>query len=458
MTARRAGRLQKATLLCGVLATCMSFAGLPGQAGAQSLQLPGDGPTGVDESQLGLRLPAARDDAQDGNLGRRRGVTVMARQREGYDALGVRQGSFILFPEAALSAGYDSNVSGGPNGDSDVYGQLTARARLVSDWSLHDLAVAAAVSERLYLDNSDASEFTYRLNARGRYDLSRGHNLNGSVSTRQEAQSRTSISEAIPTLEPTIYQASSFEAGSDNSFGRIKLNVAGRYSTFDYDDSLDVAGNPIDNDYRNYDLQEYLLGGGYEIGSGREVFASINYSQRRYDMPVTAAIRDSDGVEILVGLRSDITPLIRGRIGFGYITQDFDNPAFEDRSDIAIDVELAYLATELVTVNLSARRYTENVSNTSAAALLTTSYILGADYEFRRNIILSAAVEYSHGDYVGIPGSADLTALHLDGRWLVNRNYEVIGRLEARERQIDRPTFSGSASEAIASIGLLYRL
>lgn len=453
---QRDGRMSRATLLGGALGLTLSA--LAGQAAAQSLQLPEAGVGSINSgAPIGLRLPAPEEVETPERRGPARGTTVLARPREGFDPVPIRAGSFNVLPEINGSIGYDSNVTGGVNGDSDVVATIGGRATLRSDWSLHALNFSAQADQRFYFDHSDASEFTYDLNANGRYDLTRGHSISGGLLTQRVAQSRVSVSEFGATQEPTMHETFGGNLGTSNRFGRFRTNLSGSYVDYDYKDSVTLGGLPIDNSYRDYALTEFLLGGGYEVSAGREVFASLNFSQRRYDDAASAAFRDSDGYELLVGLASEITPLIRGRIGLGYIEQDFKDPTVEDVDGIAVDIDVSYLATELLTLKVNARRYLENIALPSSTGSMTTSIGVGADFEYRRNVILSGGVEYADGDYVNSPGGAEVLSAYATARYFVNRHYMVAAQLEARTRSFNRLGVIGESDDVVGVIRFVYR-
>ncbi|RYZ41645.1 MAG: hypothetical protein EOP49_28790, partial [Sphingobacteriales bacterium] len=52
---------------------------------------------------------------------------------------------------------------------------------------------------------------------------------------------------------------------------------------------------------------------------------------RRFRLPRGPILRDADGIEVLGGVSSEITPLLRGRLGLGYIYADFKDPNIESR-------------------------------------------------------------------------------------------------------------------------------
>ena len=116
-------------------------------------------------------------------------VTIADRPREDYDPLGIRAGSFFIFPSISLSGTYDSNAfATNDNEDSDVGAILAPRVDVNSNWSRHALnfsagAVGAAwaeYSENDYLDAFAAST--------GRLDITRGGHRHGHPAVRPAAR------------------------------------------------------------------------------------------------------------------------------------------------------------------------------------------------------------------------------------------------------------------------------
>jgi len=76
---------------------------------------------------------------------------VLDRARPDYDQLGIRLGSFLVFPTGQLAESYDTNVfATTTNTKSDFYTTLNPSIALRSDWNVHALDLEASSQTKRY--------------------------------------------------------------------------------------------------------------------------------------------------------------------------------------------------------------------------------------------------------------------------------------------------------------------
>ena len=71
---------------------------------------------------------------------------------EPYDPVGIRIGTFVLFPEVELGGSWYSNVLRSSSAESDMALDLRPSARFVSDWKVHALEFRAASTLSFFSD------------------------------------------------------------------------------------------------------------------------------------------------------------------------------------------------------------------------------------------------------------------------------------------------------------------
>ena len=86
---------------------------------------------------------------------------------EPYDPIGVKVGSFVLFPEMEVGGNAFNNVFRAPKARSDVSFDVRPSARLVSNWNRHALEFSARGAFSFYNEFSTENESSYQLEARG---------------------------------------------------------------------------------------------------------------------------------------------------------------------------------------------------------------------------------------------------------------------------------------------------
>src|SRR5579862_1094683 len=99
----------------------------------------------------------------------------MERARPDYDRLGLRLGSFLLYPTADLSETYDSNIFAVKTGGADdFYTTLAPSLTVLSDWSRHAMALNANGQFKWYAQHDSENENDASLTGQGRIDIETG--------------------------------------------------------------------------------------------------------------------------------------------------------------------------------------------------------------------------------------------------------------------------------------------
>jgi hypothetical protein len=365
-----------------------------------------------------------------------RGVTVLQRARPAFDAVGSRLAGFRLDAAASLQAGVDTNVYRVTDGPSDVFALGQAEASLRSDWNRHALEIEGNLRHRRYSSETLRNLTTYGIEAQGELDISPQARINGEISHRRDARDQFSAEEIAIVLRPVRFDQTSARLRGRYEGGRLVLSANGGYSHVDYESSATLNG--VEQSLRDRDYNSFVAGGqvGYRVSAGAVAFVSASNEWRRYLVDATPR-RDSDALELLAGIESEITPLLFGRVALGFLRTRFSDPSVTSRDSFAIDTQLDYLVTELTTIRLTARRTLRDAALQTAPATLVTSVRLAADHELLRNLIVSPQIYYENADYIATTQSADLFGGGVDARWLINRrlrgNVSVNYRTRATE-------------------------
>lgn len=387
-----------------------------------------------------------------------RGVTVASRSRSDYNALPIRVGSFELSPSITGRVVYDSNVFSQPDGNDDVIGLLRPSVRARSDWSRHAVVFDGTAEARGYSTYGSENGVTYDLGARGQYDVDRGHAIRVDLRHARRLIDRGAVGEVLRTRRPVRYETTSTGLSTNNRFGRFSLGAGARIARSDFEDAFSPAGELVSQRFRNSNRYEAGLDVAYLPTPARSVFASVNMDLSRFRTDVNGIVRDSDGVEALIGVRSEITPLIRGTLAAGFIQVTPKDDRFSTNRNLSFQVDIDYLVTELTTVNLLARRFPQNPGRTTVPTALATELRVGADHELLRNVILSAAAIYQSQDYADERPSVTRWALETGASWLVGRAYRLEASVTYRTRQseTDDLVTGRDFSQFTAGLGVRY--
>lgn len=421
------------------------------QVAGQPSQVPGNPPTPVGQ---GNPEPAA--DAIGSNFRRDGTVTVMQRPREGYEARGMRVGTLLVFPKVTIAAEHSDNIlASSINEKSDTIWRVQPEVSVNSDWSRHQLTVFARTSINRYQDNQAENTTDWGLGAAGRLDVTRATQVNGRLDYTRGTEPRSSPNAQIlpPGTDPVQYDVLAVGLVARHEFNR--LLVTGRLDSqkFEYDSPQTASGTIIDQSYRDRTVTVVGARLDYALSPATAMFADVSTNLRDVNRGTAASAieRSSDGYQALVGVNFEITALMRGDIGVGYMRQKFDNPNTKDLEGFSTSAQVAWLPTQLTTVTLNASRTIEDSAVPDAPGYLSTNLRGRVDHELLRNVILTGQVGYGKDEYSQLVQSGAALAQAREDRrisagvgatYLINRTLGV----SATYNYLDQETRKGVGS------------
>lgn len=360
---------------------------------------------------------------------RDRGVAVKDRPHPEYEALGSRFGPWLVYPKVQTDLGYDSNVlASGTNEISDTVWTVAPEAEIESDWARHSLTGFARGRIIRYFEYDSENTNTWSVGGAGRYDIQRGRNLRGDLSYAREVESRTASNTPTSIAEPIEYDRFAAAGGATWTFNRLRLVGTAGLETYDYEDGVTVSGDVVPQDTRDQTTTTASLRADYALSPATAVFVQAEGNQRRFETgDALTPLRDSDGLNLLVGANFELTELVRGDVGAGYITQSYDDPLYGELSGFSGRARLEYFLTQLVTLGFTANRSVTDSGIIGSAGILTSRYEATADYEFRRNVIVEGRVGLIAEEFDTIDRDNDTYYAGLRATYLLNRSVGVTG-------------------------------
>ncbi len=357
-----------------------------------------------------------------------RGTHVLDRERPEFDAVGIRAGSFMLYPELELGVTYDDNVFGTQNNtDSDIYYGVSPSVSIESDFGRHELNFNGYTDSRFYSSDTSEDRFDWGVAADGIVDVSQFTQIQANVGYDELTEDRTSTNRVAGGIEPTEYDV--FNAGItlNQRFNRLTASVGARYTDNDYKDDAAIGGGIIDQDFRDHEKLEIPVRLSYDVSPDTSIFVAGSYNTREYDQqpPAVAVNRDSNGYDVGIGAAFDFTNLIRGEAFVGYLEQEYDQVGFQKVDGIDFGLNGEWYASELTTVTAGINRSVEESSSAGSSGHLDTNYQVGIAHELQRNIILTADASYLDVEFEGITRDDETISAGVGVQYLVNRNAEL---------------------------------
>jgi hypothetical protein len=353
-----------------------------------------------------------------------------------YEPLGIRAGSFLVFPSLGLTEQYNDNVFADPhNTKDDFITVLEPRVQVQSTFSRHSLGLTAGGNIGFYADHPDENYQDAFIQGNGRLDVTRDNYFNGGLNFGRAHQGRDDP-ENNPNQKNTteIYQYGG-SLSYTHLFNRLNVMVTGAVARDDYEPNQDS-----DRDQNNY------IGGlrtGYFVSPRINTYIYGAYAVGKRDQKV-----DSGGVErdtktwgAGVGAAVELTNLITSDIRVGYSRQSYAEGSFSDNEGVGYGLDLTWTPTQLTTVRATGAGNFVPTSSEGSDTQSNFQSTAGAsvDHELLRNVHLGAHVNYIRDNFNG-PSRTDNGVVVGGGvTYFLNRYFSVNAGYDYQQRWSDFP-------------------
>lgn len=358
-----------------------------------------------------------------------------------YNPVGLRLGTFVLFPETELSVAHTSNVFASANAEGDGIAEARPSLRLVSDWSNHALEAQVSgdlTSHRRFGSENDRA---YRAELRGRLDVTRRTNLQASIGHASAQEERSAI-DAANAGDRASVATDTFAASLNHRFNRLSVQLRGGVTDSTYSD----VGTARDRDVQE---RRIALRGSWEFKPTLQVFTEVEVNDRDFEAASIAdgRLRNSDGLRLRTGVSfGNSSDVLRGEASLGYARQDIADTALEDADGLILDGNLAWRLNGLTSFLFTASSDISSVTRTAGSGAATEQRAgIEARHAFRRHIVGSAAIEGLRRDYAGIDVDETEFGVSLGLEYFFNRNAVAFA---GWQHTVFRSDFAGSDYEA----------
>ncbi len=318
-----------------------------------------------------------------------------------YAPIGIRAGSFLLYPSITVALGYEDNPSQAENpGSGALYGHLRPRFEFRSDWSRHSLSGTVEATRRRYLSGSEEDRPSLNSVVDGRLDASADTALEGQLRLTLDTEATGSDSVPDTALSRPQTVATGATLGVTQQLGRLSLRLRGTIDRNTYEDVPLSGGGKLSGAVRNRTAMGAQLRASYEITPGMRPFAEIEVDRRVYD-ETASEDRNSTGLAGRVGTTFEVTGILNGEASIGYGRRSIDDPALPELRGLLIDSSLVWEASALTTLTLTADTTFNETTLTGASGAQATTLGLAVRHSFRRNLIATAALSTTWADFQG---------------------------------------------------------
>jgi hypothetical protein len=369
-----------------------------------------------------------------------------------YAQLGIRVGTFVVFPEVEISAASLSNVLSGPNGERDFVGAFRPDVRIVSNWSNHALEFRGTgdLSEHARFDSENDRGFT--VESRGRLDVTRRTNIQAEIS-RARAQEERSAVDAATAGERTNVETDQFRGAINHRFNRLSLQLRGAVTDSDFTETPTGLNGPgglaLTRPDRDNLERSAAVRATWEFKPTFQVFGEIEGNDRDFEAAavVDDRLRNSQGMRLRGGIGfGQTSDILRGDVSVGYGRQDLSDGALEDASAVLFDANLAWRLSGLTTLLFTAGTDITDVTQTAGSgAVVAHRGGVEARHAFQRNLIGSIGIEGTRRDFAGIDVDETEAVFSMGLEYFMRREAVLFANWE---HTVFRSDFDGSDFES----------
>lgn len=367
--------------------------------------------------------------------------SVLDRAQPEFDAEAMRVGTILLRPRLDVSASSDSNVfSTEENEQSDIIARIGGTVSARSDWSVHEVGAVITGHQNEYLDIGEESNFDFRSRFFGRLEATRNLSLSGAAWFEDRTESRTELSNSISNNRPIQFNRSGVSGGVRYQNERVLVTADAQIAEWDYEDTDRAGtGEVVDQDFRDHQYQSATLRTSYAVTPDLAIYGQGRLASRDYDNPTINGgqifNRDTSSFDLQAGIDFELSSLIRGDIGVGYLEEDRDDDSLVDIDGLSVDGELVWFPSRLTTVTFDAYRRTEEQGIIQAPSSTTSSFGARVDHELKRNIIISAFANTRDIGFDGIDRDDEFNEFGAEGTLKLNKqvHLQVFARLLNRD-------------------------
>lgn len=349
-------------------------------------------------------------------------------RNEPFDPVGIRIGSFILFPELELGGAYFSNVFRAPNASSDIAADVKPAVRLVSNWSRHALEFRANGNLSFYNDFDSENEKGYLVESRGRLDVTRKTSIQALISHEQTQESRSALdASSVGTRANQLTDRA--EASLNHRFNRLGLQFRGSVADFAFGETQNI-GVVTNNASRDYKAYEEAVRATWELKPTLLPFAEVAINQREYDGLASSDLisRTSQGQRYRLGVSfGNTSQILRGEISLGYGVQSPNDGRLKSLDGLLVDANATWRVTDLTSLLFTARSDVSETSTANVGGAFFHSWAVEARHSLRSYLIGSAGLSYATQDSLdGVIKESELRAT-LGLEYYLNREAVMFG-------------------------------
>ncbi|MGB7256611.1 MAG: outer membrane beta-barrel protein [Pseudolabrys sp.] len=377
-------------------------------------------------------------------------------EEDPYAPLGIRAGSFLLYPAIEVIGGHDSN----PGHSSPAKGAwlytVAPEIQVKSDWTNHELKADLRGSYTGYTPDETPTLSRPYFNGKidGRIDVTRDTNILLGTRMLVSTDNPGSPNLQAGLAKLPIYTTVGGTAGAVQRFNRLEVTVKGDAERTEYQNSTLTDGSIASNKDRNYNQYGGTARVAYELTPGVKPFVEGGGDTRQHDLAtdLSGFQRDSNGVVGKAGSTFEISRLLTGEIAAGYLQRDYADPRLAKLEGFIGQGSLTWTASALTTAKLSVSSSAGESTVPGVSGVLYRDVGLQVDHALRQWLIFTAKAGFGYDDYVGILRRDKRFSLGAGLTYKINREVSIKG--EFRQDWLRSNSIGNDYTASVFLLGL----
>lgn len=357
-------------------------------------------------------------------------------EQDPYAALGVRMGSFLLFPELTSESLYDDNIFLTSTGqESDRALVLTPSLRIQSDWNRHSLAGTLSGVRSFHERFTSENDETFQAGVIGQFDILSTTNLVAAAGYSEEFEDRSSTDFPEDSSDRAKTRRRQFSLEGNRTFNRVTLTLRGNLSEEDFEDGTTETGAIVNNDDRDFTEQRLTGRAAYEFQPGVSAFIETSVNEREFAQTFDddGTQNGSSGYDVQGGLSFRLTDTLTGEASAGYAIQKADDASLEDVDGLIFNAGLEWRATALTQLRLDASSEVAETTEAGSAGTIVREVEVSVEHRPRRHILLGASLGYEVETFAGSDDEDQDWVIGLTGEYNFTRSVALMIGYEHQE-------------------------
>jgi hypothetical protein len=369
----------------------------------------------------------AQTTAPGGPFSRDKSVGVRDRAHPEYSPIGMHMGAFTLEPQVQVDIEHNDNIYGSETNQSqDTIYNLTPSITAKSNWSQHALNLYARSRVQAYTARNHENNVSYEGGIDGRIDIVRSASVTGLLNGGRFIEARTSPAAAAASATPIVYNSANLGFGATKEFNRLRFGGNLGWNFLRYNNGRTPGGLSIDQSFRDRTLTSLSGRADYAMTPDTAVFVEVDGNWRDYRRNL-GLDRNSHGDSIRVGANFELTNLIRGDIGVGWLEQKYDSPLLSGTSGLSVQARVEWFPTQLTTVTFTGSRDIQDSGLIGSAGYTSARVGATVDHELLRNLIITGNASYEDDTFISANRQDRRSSVGVAATYLMNRGVGITG-------------------------------